>query len=876
MKANFAVPEGFVIAAAAFDFFLKETNINVEIDSVFDGIDIKKMHTMEKASEKLQSLILNAKIPRNIVTEIERAFDELGAKKVAVRSSATMEDGKSAAWAGQLETYLNTTKDLLILNIQKCWASLFSPRALYYRFEMNNAKGSVAVIIQKMVESERAGVSFSVHPVTQDRNQILIEAIAGLGENLVSGKVTPDTYVLHKKTYNIIERTIAGNRPIMSESEIQALAKDIASIERHFDFPVDVEWARAKGKTYFLQARPITTLKSTKDELPYDPNRNWVHHLARPVSLFGASLWDVWRRTKVAEDVIGVNLPDVLFIEQTKGLPRRYRVHEQLAASRDLIADMIIHQPQKTRDVLERGLKLSKEAEKILGKGVARFANIRDAIDFFVETSFFTTSFPDNVLTCIEKYDLKAPEIASLAEKLRVVTWYPRIITEIIYPLAMREIQKHGLDPKDVELPLISEFLSGNFSPLKERVANRAKGKLFVYQNLNGTETVRWFDDTKQFIAALEQPHRAMNSSVGVPFHREIQWKLFHTRPFSLLGASLWHGWYGSRPMRELYGVNIQRALFFEEHRHVVRFYWDTQEKKNFLKSMESLIRNDIDHYEAWLRKAFELNDEAESCLQAGIFGNGTLKETVNFLFEVSIHATTLPNISFPLLAEIRPDRHDLHELCEKLRAVSYYPRLTKKIFIPLAVNRLNELGMVHASEKVHFVTLRELIAGDVSQIERRKAQEDAGKYFIYQSFDEKECDWWIEPHDMHHLVLEMEGIADETASTKIQLKGNVAFQGLVRGKARVILGSGDGEEFDDGDILVTICSSPTMMPLIQKCSAIVTDEGGISCHAAIISRELKKPCVMSTKLATTLIKDGDLIEVDAQKGIVTVINISP
>ncbi len=871
MKKRFTVPDGFVILATAFEEFLRQNAIDAEIDAQLERTDVKKTHMIENASETIQSLILNAEIPQDIVRAIEAAFDALDAKQVAVRSSATMEDGVSAAWAGQLETFLETTKKTLIPHVKKCWASPFSPRALSYRLTMHAKNGSVAVVVQKMVPADYAGVSFSVHPVTQDENQILIEAVSGLGESLVSGSVTPDTYILHKKTTDIIERSVAGKRQLMSDPEIESIAKEIISIEQHFGYPVDVEWARAGGKTYFLQARPITTLNSTKNDSPYDQNRHWVHHLARPVSLFGASLWDLWRRTTVAEDIIGVNLPDALFIEQVKGVPRRYRVKEQLKESRDVIADMIANHPEKTVDALKRGLMLSKEAEKAFAKDL-RFANIRDAIDFFVETSFFTTSLPDNVLTCIEQYGLKAPEIVALAEKLRVVTWYPRIINDIIYPIAVREIEQHGFAPEDVELLLISELLKGNFAPLRERVENRTKGKLFVYQNLNGAETVQWFDDTKNFISALEQHHMHSTNVSGVSFHRDVDWQIFHTRPFSLLGATLWHGWYGSELMRKLYKTNIQHALFFEEHRHVVRFYWDMSERKAFLENMEALVRDDVVQYESLLRKAFILNDEAESCIRTGKYGDGTLEDLMKFLFEVPIHATTLPNISFPLLAEIRPDRHDLHELCEKLRSVSYYPKITKQLFIPLAIERLAELGVNNASEKVHSITLQELLDGDISQIDRRKSEENAGKHFIYQSFDGKASDWWIEPGEMHQLVLEMEGVANTGESSVVQLKGNIAYQGLVRGKARVVLGSGEGEEFDEGDILVTICSSPTMMPLIQKCSAIVTDEGGISCHAAVISRELKKPCVMSTKLATTLIKTGDHIEVNALKGMVTVL----
>lgn len=188
-RVGIPVPPGFVILSSAFEKFLEETDLNVEIDSALDSVNHKEMHTVEAASEKIKALILGAEMPQDIATEIQTFFKKLNSKYVAVRSSATAEDSANAAWAGQLESYLNTTEENLLENVKKCWASLFTPRAIFYRFEKNlhNQKISVAAVVQKMVESEKSGIAFSVHPVTQDRNQLIIEAGFGLGEAIVSG-----------------------------------------------------------------------------------------------------------------------------------------------------------------------------------------------------------------------------------------------------------------------------------------------------------------------------------------------------------------------------------------------------------------------------------------------------------------------------------------------------------------------------------------------------------------------------------------------------------------------------------------------------------------------------------------------------------------
>ncbi len=286
--AGILVPLGFVILSPAFEKFLEETDLNVEIDSILHEVNHQEIHTVEHASEKIQKLILEAKVPVDIESVIKNKFAILNAEYVAVRSSATAEDSGSAAWAGQLETYLNTSKETLLQNVQKCWASLFTPRAIFYRFEksLHNTKISVAVVIQKMIQSEVSGIAFSVHPVTEDRNQMIIEAGYGLGESIVSGSITPDSYVVEKQPRHIIDKNIseqerllvrngAGNDWAMvpyskrrlqklTDEKILELAKLVIEIEEHYKSPQDIEWALSDNFLYVTQSRPITTLKNIK------------------------------------------------------------------------------------------------------------------------------------------------------------------------------------------------------------------------------------------------------------------------------------------------------------------------------------------------------------------------------------------------------------------------------------------------------------------------------------------------------------------------------------------------------------------------------------------------------------------------------------
>ncbi len=285
IQAGIPVPPGFVILSTAFEAFLDAAALRVDIDSVLRAVDHKELRTVENASARIQSRILDADFSKDIVVEVQRQFRDLDTGYVAVRSSASTEDSLSAAWAGQLDSFLSTTEETLLKNIKHCWASLFTARAIFYRFEkqLHEQKIYIAVVVQKMINSEISGTAFSVHPVTHDRNRLIIEAGFGLGEAIVSGQITPDSYVVDKKDWVILDINVVRQHrmlttkakggvewveipnekqgePKLSGRQIMALAKLVVDIESHYKRPCDIEWAMENARFYITQSRPITTL----------------------------------------------------------------------------------------------------------------------------------------------------------------------------------------------------------------------------------------------------------------------------------------------------------------------------------------------------------------------------------------------------------------------------------------------------------------------------------------------------------------------------------------------------------------------------------------------------------------------------------------
>jgi pyruvate,water dikinase len=284
-KVKIPMPPGFVVLASAFEKFARETEIKVEIEAKMKKVHHKDINSVDRASNEIRALIKKAKMPKDISQEILENFKKLNTPYVAVRSSATCEDSKTASWAGELETFLFINKSNLLKAVKTCWSSLFTPRAIFYRFEkkLHKQKVSVAVVIQKMVNSEISGVAFTVHPVTKDKKQMIIEAVFGMGEAIVSGRITPDTYVVDKEDNYIVDINVSeqkqkivkskeggsriikvdnkeGKRQKLSGRQIIELAEICKKIEKHYKHPQDIEWALEKNKFYIVQTRPITTL----------------------------------------------------------------------------------------------------------------------------------------------------------------------------------------------------------------------------------------------------------------------------------------------------------------------------------------------------------------------------------------------------------------------------------------------------------------------------------------------------------------------------------------------------------------------------------------------------------------------------------------
>ncbi|MGD9711225.1 MAG: phosphoenolpyruvate synthase, partial [Thermomicrobiales bacterium] len=289
-RAGLPVPPGFVVTADAFHEFIRQNQLDQNIVEKLAALDVDDHDALEEISQWIQTHVRESPMPEGVKTTIADAYGELCRREkidlefVAVRSSATQEDTKEASFAGMNRSFLNVRgEDELTRHVREVWASLYSPRVIFYRKHRGfTGEPAIAVIVQKMIDAEKSGVAFSIDPATGNPETIVIEAALGLGEVVVSGQAEPDHYEVAKADLRITRvrtgyqrfeliRNEAGDnarvdlppheadRRVLTDEEIIAVARLVLEDEAHYGTPQDTEWAFERGKLYLVQSRPVTT-----------------------------------------------------------------------------------------------------------------------------------------------------------------------------------------------------------------------------------------------------------------------------------------------------------------------------------------------------------------------------------------------------------------------------------------------------------------------------------------------------------------------------------------------------------------------------------------------------------------------------------------
>lgn len=287
-SANLPIPEGFVVSTNAYLETLSATGVDKLIEKELSNLDVNDEQSVGSVSSFIQNAIENIKMPASLENSLIQSYKKLCPmdEPVAVRSSATAEDLPEASFAGQQETYLGVVEaEQVIKRVKSCWASCFTDRAIVYRakHQIKDEQVAAAVVVQKLVEADKAGVMFTVNPIT-NKEEVVVEACWGLGEALVSGEVSPDQYIVDKSTNKVILANVLPKthmivrhksevttkevphdkvrERVLSDNELKRLNELAIKLEEFFGAAQDVEWAIKLGKVYLLQSRPVTTVST--------------------------------------------------------------------------------------------------------------------------------------------------------------------------------------------------------------------------------------------------------------------------------------------------------------------------------------------------------------------------------------------------------------------------------------------------------------------------------------------------------------------------------------------------------------------------------------------------------------------------------------
>ena len=818
--AGIAVPGGFVVTADAYKAFIKENHLEEMFRRELTEAGKDEAKLLD-AAKKFRHAISEGKLPEEVEKAVREKYAQLGEQaRVAVRSSATAEDLPDASFAGQQETYLNVRgAEAVLTQIRNCYASLWGNRAVCYRSNQGYDQLSVAlaVVIQKMVESEKAGVLFTVNPINRNPDEMQINASYGLGESVVSGKVTADSYLCDKqgkvkscqigsKETQIIYADTQGTAATanaqctpddvitsdaqktpgdtaatkevavsekmqkarcLNDEEIAVLCAEALRIEKHYGCPMDIEWAIAGGSVYILQARAITTLHTDNAE-----EQKIIAGYLEGMQITGKA------RANMA-----------------------FQLEKMPFAYRPLDYDYIIKiNRQKAKIFQENGIILTSDP-RIDDDGIQTLPTSRIKINGGIFKLFGTLKLLKNFAVCAEKCRTFLAEYEDEIGKMRQIDFEQKNIKEcgefLSYTLNL--IGRLAYDR--FKYALFPSFIARDMEKAVQKVdKSYTKFDLFWGLNNKTSEVTR---DIAELASKIKED-KALAADL-------------------LQGAS-YQTLYKKYP-------EMQSAFdsFLQKNGYKSDYNCYCVDARTLLENPDRLLH---------IQQPLVATTETASGEKEQDFGK--LMEQLKAIY----------GSKYPALKERIEDFRYFHVVREETQ----YLWETVFYYVRKCLERTNML-LLSDTDYEHGVAnlfAEELIAacerGSLSESDKEKIERRNSKHPLAQKvWDASKL-----------LVFDADGDV---------LKGVSGSTGTAIGKVCIIHGPEEFYKMQKGDVLVCQLTDPEWTPLFNLASAVVADTGSSLSHAAIVAREYGIPAVLGVGFATTRFKDGDTIKVDGDKG---------
>ena len=834
------VPEGFCVTTEAY----KKITENIEeLNGLLDELSQIRVEDREKVSEvskKIRMVIERVAIPKDIEEEITIFLAKFGENNAyAVRSSATAEDLPTASFAGQQDTYLNIIgREAILKHISKCWASLFTERAVTYRIQngFDHHKVQLSVVVQKMVFPEAAGILFTADPVTSNRKVLSIDASFGLGESLVSGLVNADNYKVGNGV--IIDKKISTkklaiyalkdggtkeqeielewqNRQALTDEQILQLEHLGRKIEEHFGCPQDIEWCLADDTFYIVQSRPITTL------YPIPVANDKENHVYLSVG----------HQQMMTDPLkpLGVSLMELI------SYGRWFKAGGRLFFD---VAQMLS----------------SPDGRKMLLDNMRQLEPLtNDAIMTIIERDFIKCLPNDKKEQCSGNSD----KVKSTAEPQEQIKNNPSIVSDLIRKsqTSIEELKqniqgKSGTNLIDFILEDIQELKRILFDPQSSAVYTAAiNASLWINEKMS-----EWLGEKNAADILSQSVPNNITSEMGLALmdvadvirpYPEVVDYLLNVKDDNFLEKLVkLHGGQEARDAilsyLDKYGmrcsgeIDITKPRFSEKPTALVPMILSN------IRNFEPNASNQ--KFELGRRVALEKETELLEKLNTLPNGEEKVKETKRM---IDLIRNFIGYREYPKYGMVS-------------RYFVYKQALLKE------ADRLVQTNVIHEKEDIYYLDFEEfrevLVTNklDYEIICKRKEE--------YKLFEK------LTPPRV--ITSDGEIFSGEYKRENIPMNAMVGLavsSGVMEGRARVILNMEDAE-MEEGDILVTSFTDPAWTPLFVSIKGLVTEVGGLMTHGAVIAREYGLPAVVGVENATKLIKDGERIRVNGKEGYVQIL----
>jgi phosphohistidine swiveling domain-containing protein len=839
LASGFSVPSGFHITTEAYRRFVQENDLQPRIQAALEEVDEAKPSTLENAAQAIHAAFMGAPIPEDIAGEIVGTYGDLSGTNpaVAVRSSATAEDLPEASFAGQQETFLNVSGAAPVLEaVRKCWASLWTARAIGYRQRrrISHEGVALAVVVQLLVNAEVAGILFTVNPIDGNRDHALISAAWGFGDAVVGGRVTPDEYVVEKSSGLMVKREVANKEimtvkidgatvdqavpenlrkvPALELHDLAELTRLGVEIEQLYQMPMDIEWALSDGKVAIVQARPITALPEASaapaDEWPLpDPKGRYlrtsiVDMMPDPLSPLFATM--------------GVSA-------YNSSLPQS--MADMIGSRKNFLPDDLI---LTIRDYAYMVANFSASEWwgmlSILGPRLPRL--IRQGPSHFREVAL------PNYIGKVDRLGDKSAADMAVEE-----IWQDacELMFAAMYHLSILQVDTLGA----------AAGSEGLFTALYNRFFRR-QGDPDAPAFVMGYDTTPVRSEKSLYDLAgwaKSQPELAA-FLIEMPASR-IAAALEMTDPPAGVAAEVWAEWQARVEAHlEAFGY-----LFYDLD--IVKPV-PAEDPTPLIEAARMYLRGEgADPHERHQRLDQGRRQAVDNLLgrARGLRGWAVRKALgwAQSMAQVREDSVASIGLAYPRLRAL------LKELGRRMMEAG-------------AIQDPTDIFWLEASEvEASLAALDDgrTLASMQHMVELRKASVEAAKKLVPPTHL---------PPSKTYMGIPIEAfVPGEGGQERNRLKGVGASAGRVTGMACVLHGPEDFDRMQQGGILVAKMTTPAWTPLFAMAGGVVTDIGGPLSHGSIVAREYGIPAVLGTIAATRVIRSGQQITVDGDAGLVTV-----